>query len=260
MTGGATDEPTTLPRLRPGLTVLERPNRRSPALHRLVLAELGRGEIPPESRSGATEPRSNGETRRTQRGGSRSGAAKSRNSGETLWVDARNEASTHELYRRASSGRRLDGVQVARAFTAHQHHSLVRRVARRASSKTSLVVVPCVASLYADDDLRTREGRDLLESSLAILAELADVLDAPVLLTAEGDDHADLLADYADTEMECTRTDAGLRYATDDFETTVYLADGYWQTTIPYWVELLGAVAEADDLAAAAAAAGLVEA
>jgi len=29
---------------------------------------------------------------------------------------------------------------------------------------------------------------------------------------------------------------------TGDFETTVYWQDGYWQTTVPYWVELLGAV------------------
>ena len=222
---GATTYSRTLPRLDPGLTVLERPERRSPALHRLVLAELGRRE------------------------------------GETFWVDAGNEASTYALYDLAPSRRRLDRVRVARAFTAYQHHSLVREVARSARNP-ALIVAPCLASLYRDDDVPAREAADLFESSLAILGELADVFDAPVVVTAgEGPgadgEYRDLLANYADAEIECTRTDAGLRYAGDDFETTVYLADGYWQTTIPYWVELFGAVVE-DDPAVAARAAGLV--
>ncbi|MFC4551897.1 MULTISPECIES: hypothetical protein [Halorussus] len=221
MTGGTHSK--TLPRLEPGLTVLERPSRRSTALHRLALHELGE------------------------------------RTGETLWVDARNQASTYALHELAPGRRRLDGVRVARAFTAYQHHSLVRAAARRASPSTALVVAPCVASLYRDDDLPDREGRDLLSASLAVLAELASALDLPVVVTAEGADAetAALVADYADAEIECTRTDAGLRYASDDFETTVYLDDGFWQTTIPYWVELLGAVAE-DDPVAAATAAGLV--
>ena len=220
----STHELRTLPRLESGLTVLERPERRSPALHRLALAELGRRD------------------------------------GETFWIDARNEASTYALYDLAPNRTRLDGIQVARAFTAYQHHSLVREVARSASNP-ALVVAPCLTSLYRDDDLPDWEAADLFESSLAVLGELADVFDAPVLVTAEsGSDGPlrDLLADYADAEIECTRTDAGLRYASEDFETTVYLADGYWQTTIPYWVELFGAVVE-EDPAIAAQAAGLVE-
>ena len=219
----------TMPRLESGLTVLERPERRSTALHRLALAELGHRD------------------------------------GGAFWLDARNEASTYALYDLAPSRRRLEGVQVARAFTAYQHHSLVRAVARRASPNTGLVVAPCLASLYRDDDVPDREAADLLESSLTILGELADVLDVPVLVTADagtdasrGDDLDALLADHADAEIECVRTDAGLKYAGDGFETTVYLSDGYWQTTIPYWVELLGAVVE-DEPAVAARTAGLVD-
>jgi hypothetical protein len=218
-------EPQTMPRLQSGLTVLERPERRSPALHRLALAELGQRD------------------------------------GETFWIDARNEASTYALYDLAPSRTRLDGIRVARAFTAYQHHSLVRTVARQAASDTALVVAPCLTSLYRDDDLPDWEAADLFESSLAVLGELADVFDVPVLVTAEsGSDgpSRDLLAEYADAEIECTRTDEGLRYASEDFETTVYLADGYWQTTIPYWVELFGAVVE-DDPVIAAQSAGLVE-
>lgn len=223
--GGTRPESRTLPRLQTGLTVLERPERRSPALHRLVLAELGQRD------------------------------------GGTFWIDARNEASTYALYDLAPSPARLDGIRIARAFTAYQHHSLVRAVARQATSNIALVVAPRLTSLYRDDDVPDREATDLLESSLAMLSELADVLDVPVLATAESDAGGDLdalLADYADSEIACTRTRAGLKYASEDFETTVYLADGYWQTTIPYWVELFGAVVE-DDPGVAAQALGLVE-
>ncbi|WP_115862965.1 hypothetical protein [Halorussus litoreus] len=245
MTGGATHS-RIVPRLDSGLTVLDRPRRRSPALHQLVLAELAERE------------------------------------GRTFWVDARNEASTYALYELAPSRARLSGVRVARAFTAYQHHSLVRRAVREAADP-ALVVAPCLPSLYRDDDVPDREAADLFESSLTILREFGRATDAPVLVTAEsadsavtstgastsagadcdsdGDTFATLLGEYADGHIECTRTEAGLKYATEDFETTVYLDDGYWQTTIPYWVELFGAVAgEADDPALAAAAAGLVDA
>ncbi|WP_435178551.1 hypothetical protein [Halorussus sp. AFM4] len=213
-----------MPRLETGLTVLDRPARRSPALHRLALAELAE----------------------------RDGAA--------YWLDARNEAATYALYDLAPSRGRLSDVRVARAFTAYQHHELVREVARTAGD-AGLVVAPCVASLYRDDDVPEWEAADLFESSLAVLSGLAESLDAPVLTTADrdaGGPYADLLADRADAEIECTRTDAGLKYVADGFETTVYLDDGFWQTTIPYWVELLGAVAE-DDPAVAAEAMGLAD-
>ena len=212
------------PRLQTGLTVLDRPVRRSPALHRLALAELAERE------------------------------------GATYWLDARNEVSTYALYDLAPSRPRLDDIRVARAFTAYQHHALVREVARTAGD-AGLVVAPCVTSLYRDDDVPEWEAADLFESSLAMLRELAESLDVPVLTTADretGGPYPDLLADYADAEIECTRTDAGLKYVAEDFETTVYLDDGFWQTTIPYWVELMGAVVE-DDPAVAAEAMGLAD-
>jgi len=78
-------------------------------------------------------------------------------------------------------------VRVARAFTAYQHHSLVRTVARRAEPTTELLVAPNVAALYRDDDLAAWEREDLLAATLEILSELGAVLDCPVLLTSAGD-------------------------------------------------------------------------
>jgi hypothetical protein len=46
--------------------------------------------------------------------------------------------------------------------------------------------------------------------------------------------------------VDCESTSQGLHYAAEDFETTVYVADGYWQTTIPYWVDLFGVARKAE--------------
>ena len=199
------------PGLRPGLTLLHRPSRRSTALHRLVVDQLATA------------------------------------TGESYWVDATNDASTYALYDLAPHSRTLSDVQVARAFTAYQHHSLVADLTRRVDESTSLVVVPAVESLYRDDDVPPDEGETLLASSLARLADLGRTFDVPVLATTTGE--ATTVAAHADAEIECTRTSQGFRYETDSFATTLYLDDGHWQTTIPYWVELFGAVSEADPFA-----------
>ncbi|WP_254522446.1 hypothetical protein [Natrinema caseinilyticum] len=184
--------------------------------------------------------------------------------GAAYWIDARNAASTHALYDCASSPRVLEGLRVARAFTAYQHHSLVRAVARRAGPTTSVLVAPNVASLYRDDDLAAWERADLLSASLEILSELGRILDCPVVLSSAdggaraGSDRDDAasgaLADAADTTIDCTRTREGLRLeaAGDDAASTGPTA-GYWhgtvwQTTIPYWVDICGAVDAVDSV------------
>jgi len=60
------------------------------------------------------------------------------------------------------------------------------------------------------------------------------------------------VADRADCEIRCERTDLGYRFEGPGVETTVYVGDGYWQTTIPYWVDLLGAVEDERAVALAA--------
>ncbi|MGM0591100.1 MAG: hypothetical protein ACQETI_05615 [Halobacteriota archaeon] len=199
----------TLPELDPGVIRLHRPSRRSAALHRLVVSTLDRSE------------------------------------GNAYWVDARNDASTYALYDLTPTRRTLDGLRIARAFTAYQHHSLVRRLPKLASSRTALVVAPCVTSPYAADDVPERQATALLESTLALLTELASVLDVPVLVTAPEDGPGvDRVDAVASASIECTETDVGLSYSTDDFQTQVYHGRDYWQTTIPYWVDLLGALEE----------------
>jgi len=164
--------------------------------------------------------------------------------GRALWLDAGGDARTRELDDALPRG--LDAVAVARAFTAYQHHELVRRAVRAAGADTAVVVAPCTAALYRDDDLPDGLGRELLAASLATLRELAAAVDAPVVVTTPGDDEGlhGLVADRAGRTVACERTRAGLRYAGPDAETTVYRDGDGFQTTIPYWVTLFGCVCD----------------
>ncbi|MHB9285873.1 hypothetical protein ACKVMT_02395 [Halobacteriales archaeon Cl-PHB] len=196
-----------LPRLEPGLTHLRSPDPRSTALHRLVVNE-----------------------RRDRKG-------------SVYWLDARNVAATYALYELAPHHRRLDAVRVARAFTAYQHHSLAREIVRTVSPRTAMVVAPNLGSLYEDDDVPDYEQDDLYAATATLLGEVGTTHDLPVLVTTDASNAA-LPPAVADdvTAIECEQTRMGLRYAAEDFETTVYVEDGHWQTTIPYWVDLFGAV------------------
>ncbi|MFB6072430.1 MAG: hypothetical protein ABEJ88_05615 [Halobacterium sp.] len=164
-----------------------------------------------------------------------------RGDGLARWVDARNHASTHVLTDVARTDRVLDRVRVARAFTAHQHHALVRQLVADARRPTSLVVAPAVDDLYRDDDLLASEAETLREATLSTLAALADARGVPVLVTAT--DPGDVAA-HADHEVDVEPTRFGPRFDAGDEQTDAYWTRGGWQTTIPYWVDLVGRVAD----------------
>ncbi|WP_049926754.1 hypothetical protein [Halopiger goleimassiliensis] len=204
--------------LEPGLTLLEVPSPRSTIVHRLVCDRLA-------ADSGGT----------------------------AYWIDARNAAATHALYDCASSPRVLEGLQIARAFTAYQHHSLVREVVRRAGPRTSVIVAPNATSLYHDADLPEWEREDLLAATRETLAELGRALEVPVLVTTADADDAEYLAAVADDELACVRTREGRRLERQDGEavTAGYWHGRYWQTTIPYWADVCGTVDAIDPVVAA---------
>ncbi|SFS12812.1 hypothetical protein SAMN05216559_4134 [Halomicrobium zhouii] len=168
----------------------------------------------------------------------------SEHDGEVLWIDAGGAASTYGLTAQIPNRRALRGIRVARAFTAHQHHQLVRNAVAAANERTGLIVAPNVATLYEAADASAAEIDRLFDASVGLLADLASALDAPALVSAPraGDERRAAVRDLATTEIECRRTDLGYAFATDEFETTGYWQHGWWQTTIPYWVELCGAV------------------
>ncbi|UTF53301.1 hypothetical protein [Natronosalvus rutilus] len=216
--------------LEPGLTLLRTPSRQSAAVHRLVCEYLADIRASPERPDRPPEKSATGDGLR----------------GRAYWIDAGNVASTHALYECApGSGRALERLRIARAFTAYQHHSLVQAVVRRADADTPLVVAPNVASLYQDGDLREWERTDLLASTLAVLGELGRGLECPVVITSGPDvpgATVERLEAAADSVVECTRTREGLRFEGAGFETMGYWHGPVWQTTIPYWVDLFGTV------------------
>jgi len=168
--------------------------------------------------------------------------------GETLWVDAGGAASTYGLTAQAQTRRALRGIRVARAFTAHQHHQLVRHCVSTASGRTGLVVAPNVTALYDAADAGDAEIDPLFSASLALLADLADALAIPVLLSAPRarEDRFAAVEDIVDHDIECASTGLGYAYSTATFETQGYWHEGWWQTTLPYWADLCGTRAWTD--------------
>lgn len=193
-----------VPALAPGVTRLLGVDERSTAPHRLVLAHL------------------------------------QADAGSVLWVDARDTASTYALYALTRNRRLLDAIELARAWTAYQHHTLVRQLVERVTPRTSLVVLPNVCSLYRDDDLGDREADRLLGATLSTVAELANARELPALLTADRAERA-ILESFADHTYTWEQTRHGETFHGEDFQPPAYPGAGWWQTTVPYWVELLGA-------------------
>lgn len=194
------------PDLEPGLVELRVDDRRSTALHEFVAAARHAVE------------------------------------GTLYWVDAGNTASAYAINQVFARRHRRGNFRVARAFTAYQHASLVRTLVETATARTGLAVVPNVAALYQDDDVPDYEDARLFERSVSVLSAFADAAGVPVVVTAPGAsaDHRAILECEATATVACEETAFGRRFDGADFETTVYRDRGGWQTTIPYWVDLLG--------------------
>jgi hypothetical protein len=170
-------------------------------------------------------------------------------------VDARNVASTYRLYDRAVSDRVVSGLRIARAFTAYQHFTLARALVDRVNAGTELVCCPNLTHLYRDDDVPAHERDTYLEALLAGLGVLADRYDVPVLVsTTRADATAERVHDAADRVITAEQTAFGLRYDGDEVDQRGYHRGAHWQTTIPYWVELYGAVDDTSLVEAATAA------
>ncbi|MFC7069321.1 hypothetical protein [Halobaculum lipolyticum] len=174
-----------------------------------------------------------------------------RDPGPAYWVDAGGAADTRRLYDAAPTRRTLAGLRVARAFTAYQHAELLGRLPRVAAPDTRLVVVANAARPYREGDAPSDEATRLRRAGGAVLGELAAALGCPVLVSVAGDgDHATAVADAADRVVDCEPTPFGTRFDAPGHDPHGYRVAGGWQTTIPYWVDLFGAVADDADTAA----------
>ena len=175
--------------------------------------------------------------------------------GDVVWVDAQGHATTHTLSRIAPSERALDRVHVARAFTTHQHHTLLEAVGRWLrdgpespfgspdTSRPAVLVCPAIDALYREGELRDSDSRSLLVRALAVLGAIARDHDIPVLVTRTRDDDYTAPIDQTATTIALEQTEFGPRFECPDleFETLVYpVDDGIVQTTFAFWREILG--------------------
>lgn len=196
-----------VPSLDPGVTQLLGTEERTTAHHRLVLAHLQTDQ------------------------------------GPVHWVDARDTASTYAFHTLTRNRGLLEAIKIARAWTAYQHYTLVRKLIEIVTARTRLVVLPNVCSLYRDDDLDEQEAERLLAATLTTISELAAARDIPVLLTAIPSER-DCLESYVDHQLTWEQTRAGDTFRGEDFRPMAYQGPRWWQTTIPYWVDLFGVAEE----------------
>ncbi|QLG29844.1 hypothetical protein HUG10_19735 (plasmid) [Halorarum halophilum] len=114
-----------------------------------------------------------------------------------------------------------------------------------------MIVASNIAFHYRDTEVPGFIDKRLLELSTALLAQLAEACSVPVLVTAcsaAEDGYTEIVREYADWELHAAETSQGISYSGEDFTTEVYWGDGYMQTTIPYWVRLLGVLGEEEQV------------
>lgn len=165
--------------------------------------------------------------------------------GPAFWVDGANRANTSRLRELAPADRVLDRIEVARGFTAHQHTSLLDRLSGRLSARESpsVVVATGLDGMYRATDIDDDTAGQLFIRAIASVARVARVHDTPVLVTRCRDDEFSMpLRRAAKAHLQCRKTPFGPRFedADGDTGTLVYHADDGWlQTTLAYWREVL---------------------
>lgn len=161
------------------------------------------------------------------------------------WVDAGHTARTYELARLAPSPRVLERFQVARGFTAHQHHDLVHQAARRADGDTPLLVAPRIDTRYREADCPAGVAEDLLAGAVRQVERTSERYGTPAVLTTAADPDDPLLEpvhEVAERVLTVEHTSLGPRFVGDGVETLVYPAAGdgeVYQTTLAYWRRVL---------------------
>lgn len=161
--------------------------------------------------------------------------------GETaVWVDSRGNGSTQPIARLAPGKRVLERIEIARGFTAHQHYSLLETLGVQVGTETALVVLPDLDWFYRSDDLYSNEGERMLSEGVALVKDVSQHHDFPVLLTrSTADEFSQPIRNIADSVIRCELTSQGPRFTSGGFETLVYFGDGFMQTTFAYWNRVL---------------------
>lgn len=128
--------------------------------------------------------------------------------GPAYWVDGANRVNTTRLRELPPADRVLDRIEVARGFTAHQHTSLLDRLAERldAHEPPSLVVATGLDGMYRDADIEGELATQMFLRAIAAIARIARVHNVPVVVTrCREDDFSRPLRRAAAAHLQCRR-------------------------------------------------------
>ncbi|MFC6734786.1 hypothetical protein ACFQEQ_00830 [Halolamina salina] len=164
-------------------------------------------------------------------------------SGRAVWVGTGRYCTTDTLAEVSPDRRVLERVDVARGFTPYQHTALIGNLEANLGENTEVVVLPDIDALYRGSDLQGDDGQEMLVRALAKLAGVAREYEIPVLCTrSKADGFSEPVETAATSTLAVQDTPMGPRFVGDEFETMVYeLEDGWVQTTIAFWQEVLQA-------------------
>jgi hypothetical protein len=152
--------------------------------------------------------------------------------GECVWVDAENHASTRFMSREG-----LDKeVKVARAFTAHQHHTLVQRAEAQAGERTSLMALPSMNYLYEKNSVPGYEKEEIFAESVKKIAQISKRYDTPALVTAAPGGMQWMIETVASQVIDAESTSQGPRLETDDFSQPGYPDGKVFQASVKHWI------------------------
>jgi len=163
--------------------------------------------------------------------------------GRGVWVGTGKYCTTDTLVSVAPDRRVLNRIDVARGFTPYQHTSLIKNLVRYVDEDTAVVALPDIDAQYRDDDVQGNDSQEMLVRALAQLARVAREHKIPVLCTrAQADEFSQPIEAAASSTLTVQETPMGPRFVGDEFETLVYeLDDGWVQTTLAFWQEVLEA-------------------
>ena len=171
--------------------------------------------------------------------------------GDAYWVDAVGTAQTTRLRELVPHQRYLERIHVARGFTAYQQTSLLDRLAGEHITNPSVVVATGIDRLYRDSDVPEKHAKELLVRSIAALARVGRVHGIPIIVTRSRDDNfTQPVVNAAKTHLQCRNTQFGPRFtdAAGDIDALVYhIGNGWVQTTLAYWQEVLAHRAQMHD-------------
>jgi len=163
--------------------------------------------------------------------------------GRGVWVGTGRYCTTDTLAQVAPDRRVLERIDVARGFTPYQHTSLINSLQTHIDEDIEVIVLPAIDARYRGDDLQGNDGQAMLVRVLAQVATIARAHEIPILCTrSQADGFSEPVEAAATSTLTVRDTPMGPRFVGDEFETLVYeLEDGWVQTTIAFWQEVLEA-------------------